>query len=62
MGPEWTRHAVARLSWSGTSGTWTLHEITSDGRFHRTRWCAPSPDVGNLLAAIDEDPTGIFWG
>jgi hypothetical protein len=38
-----------------------------DAADRNSRWflyddVAPSRDVGPLLAEIDEDPTGIFWG
>ena len=60
VGPDWTTTRVAQLRYG--SGLWTLYCSDSNDR-----WCLyddvdPAPDVRPLLAAIDEDATGIFWG
>jgi hypothetical protein len=46
---------IARLRYSAANQAWTL-------RFHADDLLAPSHRVEDLLAEIDRDPTGIFWG
>jgi hypothetical protein len=44
------------------SGTWTLYCADANGRWWLYDDVAPSRNVQDLLAEIDADPTGIFWG
>jgi Protein of unknown function (DUF3024) len=60
VGPEWSSTKVAQLRYDG--GTWTLYCADSNGRWWLYDDAAPAHDVEPLLAAIDEDATGIFWG
>ena len=62
FGPEWTRMAVARLDFTTITNLWSLNWRDSDGVFHEYDTVNPTPDVGELLAEIDRDPTCIFWG
>jgi hypothetical protein len=41
---------------------WTLYFRDRNLRFHRYDLAAPSGSVAELLAEVDADPTGIFWG
>jgi hypothetical protein len=59
-GPEWSAMKVAQLRYD--AGTWTLYCSDSKGRWWLCDDADPAADVGPLLAAIDEDATGIFWG
>jgi DUF3024 family protein len=60
FGPEWSSTKVAQLRYDG--GLWTLYCPDSSGRWWRYDEAAPARDAAPLLAAIDEDVTGIFWG
>jgi DUF3024 family protein len=60
FGPEWSSTKVAQLRYDG--GVWTLYCPDSNGRWWRYDEAAPASDVAPLLAALDEDVTGIFWG
>ncbi len=62
VGPEWSRHPVARLRYVVSRGVWTLYWRDRHLRFHRYAWIGPTPDVGVLLNEIATDPTTIFWG
>lgn len=62
LGPEWTRLPVARLRYPRTTGEWSLHCRDRNLRFHRYDRVRPTARVEELLAEIDRDPTGIFWG
>lgn len=61
-GPAWSRSAVASLRYSPTHRWWTLFWIDQNGQWHRHERTAPTPTVSTLLAELDLDPTGIFWG
>lgn len=60
--PEWTRFPVARLRYTKASRTWTLSCRDRNLRFHAYDVIGPSAEIDELLAEIDRDPTGIFWG
>ena len=61
--PSWgeaTRTPVARLRYEARDRTWTLYRTDRRGRWQRYEHVAPGA-VADLLAEIDEDPTGVFW-
>jgi DUF3024 family protein len=60
VGPEWSTTKVAQLRYG--AGLWTLYCSDSNDRWWPYDDADPASDVGPLLAAIDEDATGIFWG
>jgi hypothetical protein len=60
FGPEWSSTKVAQLRYDG--GMWTLYCPDSSGRWWLYDATDPAPDVRPLLAAFDDDVTGIFWG
>jgi hypothetical protein len=62
MGPEWTSVKCAQLRFDEGPSTWTLCCRASDERWYEYDGVAPSTSVDPLLAEIDADPTGIFWG
>jgi len=62
MGPQWTRFPIARLRFTASRGEWALYWRDRNLAFHRYRRISPSSDVAILLAEIEADPTGIFWG
>jgi Protein of unknown function (DUF3024) len=59
---EWMRLIVARMRYRSADRTWQLYWPDRDQRLHLYDMCAPSTRVDDLLAEIDRDPTGIFWG
>ena len=62
VGPEWTSFPIARLRYTAATTSWTLLWRNRNQRFHAYEPLPPSPNVGDLLAELDRDPTGIFWG
>lgn len=60
-GLEWTSFPVARLRYSSAAKTWSLMWRDRNLRFHSYGQLAPSPRI-DLLAELERDPTGIFWG
>lgn len=58
---EWTRKRVAQLRHDDVAKRWRLYWADRNGRWHP--YVTPeSGHVDDLLKAIDEDATGIFWG
>ena len=62
VGPDWTTMKIAQLRYDQHDGSWSLYCADRDERWWPYDDAAAAADVGPLLAAIDEDPTGIFWG
>ena len=62
LGPEWSRMRIAQLRFDSKGRTWSLHWADRNERWHTYDDVDPAPSIEPLLAEIDEDPTGIFWG
>ena len=62
LSAEWTTTHVAQLRQHPANATWSLHWRGSDDRWHSYDRVKPTSDIRRLLAEIDADPTGIFWG
>ena len=62
LGPDWTRLIVAQLRFTVVGNLWSLYWRDSSEVFHPYFEFNARPDVGDLLAEIDRDPTAIFWG
>lgn len=61
LGSEWTRLQIAQLRFAEPAG-WSLFWRDSSDRWHRYESMAASRELAPLLAEIDADPTGSFWG
>ncbi len=53
---------IAQLRFDPDSDTWSLYCCDRNERWFPYFDTDPSRDVRPLLAEIDADPTGIFWG
>ena len=53
---------IAQLRHDASTDMWTLYCRDSSERWWPYDGVGPSSSVDPLLAEIDEDPTGIFWG
>lgn len=62
FGPDWIRSPAAQLRFDPDAGEWHLHFADRNSRWHVYDDVDPTPDVAMLLAEIERDPTGIFWG
>ncbi len=62
FGPEWSETKVAQLRLDYSARTWSLYCPDRNGRWHHYGQLRPSRTVEPLLAGIEVDPTGIFWG
>jgi hypothetical protein len=61
FGTDWTTSPIAQLR-RDARGAWSLHWRGSDERWHPYEDVKPTRGIQPLLAEIDADPTGIFWG
>lgn len=62
IGADWTSLKVARLRFDPSSARWSLHCCDSNERWSPYEDILPNASVDPLLAEIDADPNGIFWG
>ena len=62
LGSEWTTSHIAQLRCDDAEGRWSLHWRGSDDRWRPYNRIKASRGIRRLLAEIDDDPTGIFWG
>ncbi len=53
---------MAQLRYDPAARTWSLYCRNRNERWFAYSAVKPSSDVAPLLAEIDADPTGIFWG
>lgn len=59
---QWIESPVAKFRLNRKAGLWELFCRDRNSKWHRYE---PLPSAGrfaNLVAEVDEDPTGIFWG
>ena len=61
-GPDWTQLKVAQLRFDDAAGTWSLYSRDSREKWWAYDGVPASTSVDPLLAEINRDPTGIFWG
>ena len=62
LGGDWTSQSIAELRYDSSAGTSSLYWPRATGRWHRYDDLDATSDVGPLLAEIDADPDGVFWG
>jgi hypothetical protein len=59
---DWVETVVAQCRRDDETGTWTLFCADRNSKWHRYEYLGPRKTLRPLLAEIDRDPTGIFWG
>jgi hypothetical protein len=59
---EWTEHLVAKFRYRVAQGTWELYCPDRNGRWHLFSAVRPNRHIEPLLAEVERDTTGIFWG
>jgi hypothetical protein len=62
FGPEWSSQKIAQLRYDSAKRRWSLYWRDSNDRWHLYSEIKPSRDLAPLLAEVDADPAGIFWG
>jgi hypothetical protein len=59
---EWLRHGVAKFRWIAKTKEWQLYCQFRDLKWHRYEPRPSAATFEELLAEVEADPTGIFWG
>ena len=59
---EWIETVVAQFRRDRKTGNWTLYCADRNSRWHVYEELQPKKTIKPLLAEVDRDPTGIFWG
>lgn len=58
----WVEISVAQFRYDAPRATWSLFCADRNSRWHPYDDLTSAKDLESLLAEVDEDPTGIFWG
>ena len=58
----WTENPVAQFRFDNETKKWTLYCMDRNSRWHLYDLIKPSADFDDMLKALDDDRTGIFWG
>jgi hypothetical protein len=61
-GETWTRMPIAQLRYVPDRGRRTLYWADRNTRWHEDDTVGPAKTLAPLLAEVDDDPTGIYWG
>jgi len=59
---EWTETLVAQFRRDSDTELWRLYCADRNSRWHAYAGIRPAKTLTPLLAEVDRDPTGIFWG
>jgi hypothetical protein len=59
---KWVCHKVARLRKENSANSWCLYYADRNERWHLFEPYPSDKDIEKLLAEVEKDPTGIFWG
>jgi len=62
IGPEWTTLKIAQLRYDAATGMWTLYWADRNGRWLRYPDAEPASSIETLIAAIEGDRSGAFFG
>jgi hypothetical protein len=58
----WTSHGIARFRFSRAGGRWTLFWMRQDLKWHCYVPQPPSVDLASLVAVVEADEYGAFFG
>ena len=58
----WTSHGIARFRFSRAQGSWALFWMRQDLKWHRYEPAPPSVDLAALVAVVEADEFGAFFG
>ena len=59
---QWIEHPVAKFRYFKARKTWALYCRDRNAKWHKYGLFPWSRRFDTLLGAVNEDPTGIFWG
>jgi hypothetical protein len=53
---------VAQLRYNPKAQTWMLYWSDRNNKWHEDEGLSPVKNLDLILAELDRDPTGIYWG
>lgn len=53
---------IAQIRYDDKTGKWTLYCADRNDKWHEYIDIDATKNIDKILAEIDDDPTGIFWG
>jgi hypothetical protein len=59
---KWTEISVAQFRFNQDSSDWSLYCSDRNSRWHPYLESPSRGTISDLLAEVNDDPTGIFWG
>jgi hypothetical protein len=59
---EWTRSGIAKFKYIRKQSVWTLYWMRQDLKWHLYTPLPESTTIGRLVAEVDKDPHGAFFG
>lgn len=59
---EWGEHGVAKFTYVKSRRVWRLFCQFRDLQWHAYEPLPEATSLARLVAEVDDDPTGIFWG
>jgi hypothetical protein len=59
---EWSRTPIARFRYYRSRGEWELYWMRADGRWHYYEPVQPSRSLKMLVAVVERDVYGAFFG
>ena len=60
--PEWSDMTVAQFRYNPKTQTWMLYWSDRNNKWHEDEGLSPVKNLDLILAELDRDPTGIYWG
>ena len=62
MGSEWNRFPICRFRYTKVRGEWSLYWRDRHLQFNKYDLAYPTPLIDHLVAKVEQDPTGKYWG
>lgn len=62
LGPQWTKMPVAQFRYDAGSGLWTLYWADRNSRWREDYEAESSRKLDDLIAEVEHDATGVYWG
>jgi hypothetical protein len=59
---KWVSHKIARFRKESGTNLWHLYYAGRNGRWHIFEPFPSETDIEKLLAEVEKDSSGIFWG
>lgn len=59
---HWTNMKIAQFRFNPETQKWALYCRDRNSKWHLYKNITPENELTKLIAEIDRDPTGIFWG